>query len=282
MKEKGFKVFGLQMLILIIGWMSYQMSAYAIETGTVSGMSAKVYKSMNEDSAVVANVIRDSEFIILSMETDEVGIEWYVIRTDTGKIGYIKREEVYREEIDTQDIEQTTKTQIRFRKNVNIRKLPTKDSEIVGRVPETTILEPIQRQENEVGETWYQIEYEEISGYILETTVEIIEIEQEAVLPENELQSQDEEMTVEEVSSSSIQYEEREHTLLERQGKKEANDKIEKKEVAYNKTTRKQVSPIDKVVVILAVGMVCSMLPVIFIVTRIRGKRHKRTGKYKK
>ena len=77
MKEKGFRIIALQMLSLFTLLAVLGIPVYATETGTTSGMSAKVYESMNEEGTVVANVIRGSRFTILATETDEEGGQWY-------------------------------------------------------------------------------------------------------------------------------------------------------------------------------------------------------------
>lgn len=273
-----------KILILFVVWMIFQMPVYAAETGTTSGMSAKVYESMSEDGTVVANVIKGSVFTILSEHTDENGTEWYFICTDIGQEGYIQKEETFREAEETQQsIEQTPQKQIKFIQNVNIRELPTIEAEIVGRVPRNTILEPLEKQENESGEVWYQINYEGIIGYIRESTVDIIEIEREEEQIEKQIEKQIEELpqqetaiVMQEVAISQEEVENIEQSVKQASKETEKIAEEMRNTVVCEITTRKSVNPIDGVMLFIMLGMIVSLVPVICIMRKVRKKRHKK------
>lgn len=268
-----------KVLILFVVWMTFQMPTHAAETGTTSGMSEKVYQSMDEEGVVVANVIQGSVFTILSEHTDENGTEWYFICTDTGTEGYIQKEKTLRKAEETGQSKESH-NQINVIQNVNIREYPTTDAEIVGRVPSNTILESLQKQENEAGEIWYQISYEGVNGYIRESAVDIIEIEQGNEVETQEQPEQTKNTTATEIQEITIPQEEAEDTPQSVQVVSKENNRVTEKEreqaVVYQKTTRKAVNPIDEVVLFIMLGMVVSLLPVIFIMRRIRKKRHKK------
>lgn len=269
-----------KILILFVVWMIFQMPVYAAETGTTSGMSAKVYESMSEDGTVVANVIKGSVFTILSEHTDENGTEWYFICTDIGQEGYIQKEETFREAEETQQsIEQTPQKQIKFIQNVNIRELPTTEAEIVGRVPRNTILEPLEKQENESGEIWYQINYEGIIGYIRESTVDIIEIEREEEQIEKqieELPQQETAIVMQEVAISQEEVENIEQSVKQASKETEKIAEEMRNTVVCEITTRKSVNPLDGVMLFIMLGMIVSLVPVICIMRKVRKKRHKK------
>lgn len=281
MKEKGFRIIALQMLSLFTVLAVLGIPVYATETGTTSGMSAKVYESMNEEGTVVANVIRGSRFTILSTETDEDGAQWYYICTNTGIEGYIQETETILEaEEIQQEEEQATKQQIEVMQNVNIREQPTTGAEIIGRVPQHTILEPLQVQENEAGERWYQISYEGIVGYVKESAVELIETPQES--EEEESQSEEmENVQVERVQEDLTESENVEYAYSDIQEEKKVTDETEK-ETAIQETTRKAVNPIDHIVVLFLSGIVLSFIPIIFVQKAFRKERQRLADKNRK
>jgi uncharacterized protein YgiM (DUF1202 family) len=68
--------------------------SYAAGTGTITTMSEKIYQDMDEDGAVVGNVIMGSTFSLLDAQYDIEGNIWYMVETDAGIIGYIRSEKV--------------------------------------------------------------------------------------------------------------------------------------------------------------------------------------------
>lgn len=82
--------YGKLIIVILAGiWYLNQIPSLAAETGTISTMSERVYERMDESSGVVANVIMDSPFSLLSAEYDDSGNVWYRIRTNMGAEGYI-------------------------------------------------------------------------------------------------------------------------------------------------------------------------------------------------
>lgn len=218
------------MAALAAMWYLNQIPAQATETGTITTLSEKVYESMDEGSSVVANVIMDIPFSLLSAEYDGGGNVWYRIRTDMGIEGYIPAQNVrtngsdsegsnaeeaegqleeppeegvrpedrqetslLEQEVDREKFDQDnravgedrvhdssvgvpgeTDRQVRTIESVNMRRDPTTDSDIVGRIPPRVTLECIGMLKNEIGENWYEISYEGVRGYVRESTVDVI------------------------------------------------------------------------------------------------------------
>lgn len=281
-KRKGFIFLYVLMPALFMA-MLLQKPIYAEQTGMLAQMSAKVYEAMSDDSSVVANIIYGNRFDILSEETASDGIEWYFIQTDIGIKGYIKKENVQQEKQEAMEIQK--KQQIEFAQNVNIRKLPTTEAEIVGRVPQHTILEPVQTQENEQGEIWYQIEYEGIIGFVRENTVDIIEIEETVENVKNELQTNKEEFV--EPQTQTGMEEETEEIKEKQESKpeksdKQDNDKQEKIGTEPDRIiTRKTVNPVDGVVVLLGLGSLISALLAWLVIKRMRKQQRKAADNHK-
>lgn len=283
MKKRENFIFLYVLILALAIVMIFPRPVYATQTGVIEGMSAKVYEKTDENSTVVANVIYGSIFTILSEVTDVNGETWCFVQTDFGKKGYIKKEYVKQEVQESPEPQK--KQQIEFIQNVNIRLEPTTESEIVGRVPQHTVLEPLQRQENEKGEIWYRIEYEGISGFVRESAVDITEVdasvrdvetEQQTsvgeavkletdVSTETELQSAE----VEEIEEKDIQEADKQ------EGNKSEQKNIVEKETAQRVITKKVVNPIDGVVIGLCFGILLSMLLAVLVVKRMRKEQRK-------
>lgn len=263
--------------------MIFQKHAYATQAGTIEKMSVKVYEKMNEDSTVVANIIYGSRFAILSEEADSDGIEWCLVQTDLGIKGYIKKEYVKQEIQETVEIQK--KQQIEFVQNVNIRLQPTTEAEIVGRVPQHTILEPVQTQENEMGEIWYQIEYEGIMGFVRESTVDIIEVEEAVENVETEPQTNEAELVETEtqisieVDAEIIEEEEKQDIKIEKsdiqKNDKQEKKNVEKRDEIHVVTTRKTVNPIDGVLIMLGLGVLLSAFLALLVIKLMRKEQQK-------
>lgn len=199
---------------------------YAVEMGTITSMSEKVYKEKNIESGVVGNVIAGTVFSVLSTETDETGVVWCRVRTDIGTEGYIPAQNVApagaesegAENADAEDMEadngQGGSTEdgaaeeereaggaamegsdmteaeavsaddareqdntgdsgkrIQIMETINIRSGASTDTEIVGKIRQGETLSYLAETENELGETWYEIEYNGVCGYIRKDTV---------------------------------------------------------------------------------------------------------------
>lgn len=275
-KRKSFIFLYVLMPALFIT-MIFEKPTYAAQTGVLANMSAKVYENMNEDSIIVANIIYGSKFNILSEETASDGIEWYFIQTDMGIKGYIKKENVQQEMQET--MESQKKQQIECAQNVNIRLQPTTEAEIVGRVPQHTILEPIQTQENEQGEIWYQIEYEGIMGFVRESAVDIIEVEETVENMETELQSNEEEFVEAEMQTGIEEdaefIEEKQDIKAEKSDKQDSNEKEKAEAEIYRVTTRKAVNPIDRVAILLGLGILLSALLALLVIKLMRKQQRK-------
>lgn len=277
MKKRKSFIFLYVLMPALFMAMLLQKPTYAAQTGTLENMSAKVYENMNEDSSIVANIIYGSKFDILSEETASDGIEWYFIQTDMGVKGYIKKENVQQEVQET--VEGQKKQQIECAQNVNIRLQPTTEAEIVGRVPQHTILEPIQTQENEQGEIWYQIEYEGITGFVRESTVDIIEVEEAVENREPESRT-NEEKSVEAETQTDIEekaevIEEKQDIKTEKSDKQDSNEQEKSRAEIQSLTTRKAVNPIDRVAILLGLGILLSALLALLVIRLMRKQQRK-------
>lgn len=172
---------------------------YAVEMGTITSMSEKVYKEKNIESGVVGNVIAGTVFSVLSTETDETGVVWCRVKTDVGTEGYIPAQNVAPAgwsdassdgisdvtaendgaqgggtaqdgSMESGSLEDAEK-RIQIMETINIRNGASTDTEIVGKIRQGETLSYLAETENELGETWYEIEYNGVRGYIRKDTV---------------------------------------------------------------------------------------------------------------
>lgn len=68
---------------------------------------------------------------------------------------------------------------------VNIRREPSTDAEILGTIPPDITLDCIGIEANRIGETWYEVDYDGVRGYIRESTVEVTELPRTQDPPES-------------------------------------------------------------------------------------------------
>lgn len=284
--------------------------AYADEIGEPSGLSVQIFEHMDAGSGVIANVVQGNTFMILATDSDVNGEAWYYIRTDFGVEGYVRASEVRNKADDitedsNQDGEEAVIQNIQTINTVNIRELPSTDTEIVGKIPKDIVLTPLQIQENEEGEQWYQIEYAGLIGYIKESAVRTTDQPQD--IPKNEVQddpeqgdADNEEQVVTEDRPQEVPNEVQDEESNEVENDKELSMETAKQQVQqdvpdktpqvsaekkisatgtepkYKETTRGWANPIDLVVIVLFVGILLSgfasirMFQVIRIVQRRR------------
>ena len=298
------------MLLLLVCLLSCSR-AYAEEIGEPSGLSVQIYEHMDAGSGVIANVIQGNTFTILATDSDANGETWCYIRTDFGVEGYARAAEVRNKADDVneepnQDGEEPTMQNIRTINTVNVRELPSTETEVLGKIPKDTVLRPLQIQENEEGEQWYQIEYAGVVGYIRESAVRTTDQTQDP--QDNEVQDDPGQGDAEDVAAedrpqevpNEVHDEENDeveqHVENDMELPKETEEQqvqaevpeqapqvsAEKKtsaigaEPKYKETTRRWANPIDLVVIILFVGILLSgfasirMFQVIRIVQRRR------------
>ncbi len=74
--------------------------------------------------------------------------------------------------------------------SVNLRKMPSTDSEILSRIDLNTTLSYYERYTNDAGEIWYRVQYEDMAGYVTDGAVMIMQQESQ---PNEEAQFSDEE-----------------------------------------------------------------------------------------
>ncbi|MCD8039323.1 MAG: SH3 domain-containing protein [Lachnospiraceae bacterium] len=88
--------------------------------------------------------------------------------------------------------------------SVNLRSLPSAESEILTKINQNTELSYFERSENSDGEGWYQVVYNDMTGYVIEsavtlvqesaeeaqTTVETVEVKEEASREETQSESE--------------------------------------------------------------------------------------------
>lgn len=196
---KHFKQYGGRIVtgILLAVAFAYMlcMPVCATEAGTITELAAHVYENTDTGSNIVANVIMGYNFPILAEETDEGGNLWYLIETDLGVQGYIPAQSVIRigaethegnaqvqepapenEIEDENNLPDSMQKQLLTMQAVNIRENPSTDGEILGIIPTGETLEYIDVTTNPSGEVWYEISYENIYGFIKQSTVTEIEV----------------------------------------------------------------------------------------------------------
>lgn len=171
---------------------------YAVETGTITELAAHVYEDADTGSNIVANVIMGYNFPILAEKTDEGGNAWYLIETDTGVQGYIPAQGVIRlgaethegdaqagnaqaqepaiENEDENNLPDSVRKQLLTMQAVNIRENPSTAGEILGQIPSGIMLDYMDVITNPMGEVWYEISYEDVRGFIRQSTVTEIEM----------------------------------------------------------------------------------------------------------
>lgn len=131
------------------------------------------------------------------------------------------------EDVQEDNGQDNIRRQIETMQAVNIRKNASIEEDVVGKIPQGTILDCISTQENEIGEIWYEITYSGIHGYVRESTVNVIEtvIQEEAdletgneinlpyeAMPQHEEKAEE---TTEESTQISEQQVEFEETLIQ-------------------------------------------------------------------
>lgn len=191
------------MSVILTAFLVYMicMPVHAAQMGTIPDLAAHVYENASTDSNIVANVILGDNFPILAEETDEGGNVWYLIETDMGVQGYIPAQSVIRITADTRNdnvsetdaqvqgavaeeenenenennLPDSVEKQLFTLEVVNIRENPSTDENILGKIPRGTTLDYIDVITNTIGEVWYEVSYEDISGFIKQSTVREIE-----------------------------------------------------------------------------------------------------------
>jgi len=213
--KKGYKRAVVVGLLLLACVSSIRVQAEG--TGTIRGMSEKVYADKSTESSVIGNIIAGGTFTILSSESDTEGRAWYRIRTGMGAEGYLPAESVARTGSDMEEESGEGEAgadngeaaagaendgggeagtgegaggtgnnregqnqgdkmtgRLRTTDRVNVREYASTEGVILGEIPRDTVLDYTGIQENEMGETWYEVTYGEIHGYIRESTVDEI------------------------------------------------------------------------------------------------------------
>ena len=170
-------------IILVLALFMLPVETRAAEAGTINTMSEKIYEGMNLGSNVIGNVIQNEKFELISMQTDENGNEWYLIETKTGTRAESvqiaaqntqndENENRQPESAENDDYEHPSK--VRALQIVNVRTGPSLESERAGRASKDTVFDCIGSCVNEIGEVWYEVVYNDISGYVRDSTVEVV------------------------------------------------------------------------------------------------------------
>ncbi len=185
------------------------IKAYAAEDSDIfSAASAKVYTSMSEDSDVAANLIMGNMFEVLDAQGDADGIIWYLVRTDFGAEGYVKADELDRvlmqepqasmdegaqddenvqipenmqvpENIEGEEDSEGTNNdpigKLVVQEAVNLRRMPSTGSEILGRINRNTMLPYYEQITNDADEIWYRVIHEGSTGYVTDGAVTVMQ-----------------------------------------------------------------------------------------------------------
>lgn len=64
--------------------------------------------------------------------------------------------------------------QLEVKQTANIREDASTDDEALGRIPQGTVITSTKSKINSSGETWYEVEYNGIKGYVMDTVVEVL------------------------------------------------------------------------------------------------------------
>lgn len=150
---------------------------------------------------------------------------------------------------------------------VNIREHPTTDARILGHIPGETVLQPLGKEENELGELWYQIRYEGITGYIRGTTVK-------PAVEENAQEEASKEVLTEEAAEEITKEPAAEEPMTrdaERLPSEEVTEtEITEEQTISTQTTREAVHPIDRAAVLFFGGALFCLVPMVLLIRRIR------------
>ena len=161
--------------------------SYAAEDGGIfEDATAKVHTAMSENSDITANLIVGSGFEVLDTQTDESGAVWYRIKTDFGAEGYVKSDELARvltempqNGADGNNADNDAQTEqlgeLNVLETINLRRQPSTDSEIIAKVGRDTRLPYFGEYVNESGEAWYLVSYENMTGYVTDGAVAIVQ-----------------------------------------------------------------------------------------------------------
>lgn len=149
--------------------------------------------------------------------------------------------------------------------SVNLRRMPSTGSEILGRINLNTTLPYYERYINDAGEAWYRIQYENMTGYVTEGAVTLTQQEPQS--------SEEEPNSSEEETKTSVQTEQPTQENIPSQEEVQFETELitadqgefvvdEKPDVQKKHRRRK----IDGVLIILVLGgMVCIAAFVIFV-----------------
>ncbi len=136
--------------------------------------------------------------------------------------------------------------------SVNLRSLPSAESEILTKINQNTELSYFERSENSDGEGWYQVVYNDLTGYVIESAVTLVQESAEEA-----------QTTVETVEAKE------EASREETQSESEADDSARAEfEVSETGTAQKSRSGggIDMVLVLLiAGGILCIAAIIVFL-----------------
>lgn len=86
--------------------------------------------------------------------------------------------------------------------SVNLRSMPSTESEILTRINQNEELSYYQRYQNDIGEGWYQVDYNGMTGYVIESAAMVLQLQQEAGADNSEADALDEEEQQQEESSA--------------------------------------------------------------------------------
>lgn len=147
----------------MIAFVIIQMSAFAAKTGKSNTQDANVRKKPTTSSDVVITLKKGAQVKVVETEGD-----WYKIDVN-GKSGYIRSDklDVSSEssaksslKVDTSN-DNVGKTIITNTDDLNLRKEPSTDSEILKKIPERTKLKV-----RGVSDEWYQVSYDSETGFV--------------------------------------------------------------------------------------------------------------------
>lgn len=225
--------------LLLFSCACFGINAEAAEDSSVPS-SVKIYSELSDNGDVAANLIAGNLFEVLEAVSDGSGRIWYRVRTDFGAEGYVKADELDRLILETQAMQQEAAENVEniqpegagenvldndsldnaagdddvldnaqgtviegrlvILDSVNLRSMPSTESEILARINQNVELSYYQKYQNDIGEGWYQVDYNGMTGYVIESAAMVLQLQQEAESDESQADVLDEETQQEESS----------------------------------------------------------------------------------
>lgn len=237
-KEKQFTVWKklcMVVVLLIAEAMLFQqtaLTAFAQGTTTVTASSAKIRKTASTGSEALASVSKNDKLDVLAQTTDSDGYTWYKVYVNGKDTGYIRADlvgdisgSVQTESAQTSSAAssessgQQSQTKTEFvqvteseasagkvlGESVNVRENPSTSASIAGKATGGTEVAITGQATDGSGKIWYQVSFNDVTGFIRSDFLEIID--QAVVEPLVEEEEEEQEPVEEEPTPVNKDYE---------------------------------------------------------------------------